>query len=275
VQLMERVRLFLALGGMPAVIDNYRQDESLQEADGIKESILSTYQDDFAKYGERVKGERLRKMFVELPRHVGERLKYSRVDPHERAKDLARALDMLCLARVAHRVIHSSGNGVPLGAEEKRRRFKVLCLDVGLMARACGLSLLDFQGDDLVQINIGACCEQFVGQHLLYSRRLDETPELHFWTREKQGSAAEVDYIISVGHHIVPVEVKAGKAGRLKSLHSFLREKQRDLGLRVGGAPPSLVEATTALPDGKNVPFRLLSLPLYLVGQVRRLCTAL
>ena len=70
---------------------------------------------------------------------------------------------------------------------------------------------------------------------------------------------------------IVPVEVKAGKSGTLKSLHLFLREKHRSLGVRFNADIPSLLETRTALPDGLNIPYRLLSLPLYMVGQARRI----
>ena len=90
--------------------------------------------------------------------------------------------------------------------------------------------------------------------------------------REKSQSSAEVDYLISFGETIVPVEVKAGKTGTLKSLHVFLRDKKRSFALRFNADKPSLLDAKTSLADGRNMPFRLLSLPLYMVGQTRRLC---
>ena len=85
-------------------------------------------------------------------------------------------------------------------------------------------------------------------------------------------SSAEVDYVIAVGGKVVPVEVKAGRTGSLKSLHVFLREKGQDFGLRFNSDVPSLLDAETSLADGKNRPFRLLSLPLYMAGQALRLC---
>ncbi len=123
-------------------------------------------------------------------------------------------------------------------------------------------------------VNQGSLCEQLVGQHLLYSAPPREEPQLFYWAREKRGSSAEVDYVISQGREIIPVEVKAGKTGRLKSLHLFLREKRRRQAVRLSSAPPSVFEATTSLSDGANVPFRLISLPLYMVGQIRRLGAA-
>jgi len=69
----------------------------------------------------------------------------------------------------------------------------------------------------------------------------------------------------------VPIEVKSGKGGTLKSLHLFLREKGRHFGIRFNSDRPSVLDLETAVSDGRNVPYRLISLPLYLAGQVRRL----
>ncbi len=274
-QLMHWLRSFLIVGGMPDAVRAFVDGDSHQESEAVKHSILTTFRDDFGKYGGRVDQNRLRKVFERLPLVVGDKLKYVHIDRGERAKDLADALHLLSLARVAYRVRHTAANGIPLGAEADDRKFKALFLDVGLMTTASGLTLLDLeQADDVMLVNRGALCEQLVGQHLLYSAPPWEEPQLFYWAREKPGSSAEVDYLVSQGREIIPVEVKAGKTGTLKSLHLFLREKGRRLALRLSSAPPSILEAATSLSDGNNVPFRLVSLPLYMVGQVRRLCAA-
>ena len=118
-------------------------------------------------------------LFAKIPRLVGSKFTYSRGDREGRSRELRRALDLLCLARIAYRVRHSSANGVPLGAEADDRSFKVLFLDVGLLGRSCGLSVLDMErAEDLMMVNAGSVCEQFVGQHLLYSREFFAEPEL-------------------------------------------------------------------------------------------------
>ena len=258
---------------MPASVEAFVRSGSHRESEAVRQGILSTFRDDFAKYGQRADRGRLARVFEKIPLLVGSKLMYSRVDREERSRELGRALEMLCKARVAYRVLHTAANGVPLGAEADDRDFKVLFMDVGLLARSCGLSVLDVErAEDLMMVNAGAVCEQFVGQHLLHAGEPYEEPDLHCWIRQKKGSSAEVDYVISVGEKVVPVEVKAGKTGALKSLQLFLREKKRDFGLRFNADVPSLLEAETSLADGGNKPFRLLSLPLYMAGQARRLC---
>ena len=271
-QFMGWLERFLIVGGMPEAVKAFVDTGAFQESEIVKHSILSTFRDDFGKYGRRINTERLRKVFGRLPRLVGQKLKYIHIDREERSRDLAAALHLLTLARVAAKVHRSAANGVPLGAEASDRHFKILFLDTGLVSTATGLTLLDLErADDVLAVNRGALCEQFIGQHLLYSSPSWEEPRLHYWAREKRSSNAEVDYVISQGQEIIPVEVKAGKTGTLKSLHLFMQEKRRALGVRFNSEPPSLLEATRPLPDGGVTPHRLLSLPLYLVGQARRI----
>ncbi len=271
-KLLALIRRFLVTGGMPEAVEVILDSGSFLDGDIIKQSILVTLQDDFARYGRRVDRDRLPKVFRKLPELVGSRFKYVKVDRRERSKNLAAALSLLCSARVAHRVVHSSANGLPLGARTNDRLFKVLFLDVGLMLRALGLGLHDIERvQDPMLVNGGAVAEQFVGQHLLYSGQPYEEPELHFWAREKKNSMAEVDYVIAEGARIVPVEVRAGKTAKLKSLHAFLIEKGLTRGVRLYSRPPSIIHSWTTLSNVPSVPFELLSLPLYMVGHLRRL----
>jgi predicted AAA+ superfamily ATPase len=272
-RMTDLLREYLVVGGMPAAVAAWVGTRSLHEAEREKQSIVTTYRDDFAKYARRIEVRRVRKVFDALPALVGQRFKYSHVDREERSRDLATALRLLCLARVAHRVRHSAANGVPLAADADEHRVKVLFLDVGLMLSARGLSLVDLvRAREIALVNSGALAEQFVGQHLLHSEAPYKTPDLHFWSRDARNSAAEVDYVIAVGPRVVPVEVKAGRTGTLRSLHAFVDEKGCPFAVRLNSDLPSLVEARTSPPSREGRPFTLLSLPLYMVDHVRRLC---
>ncbi len=77
--------------------------------------------------------------------------------------------------------------------------------------------------------------------------------------------------MISQGSLIIPVEVKAGKTGRLKSLHQFIKEKGVDLAFRINLAKPSILGESSVVYGGGVVEYRLISIPFYLVGQIRRL----
>ena len=258
-QLMDHIRTYCMTGGMPEAVKSYFQN-SWEGCEAVQNALLSTYQDDFSKYRHRVPDLRLRKIFQKIPRLIGEKLKFVNIDPLERAKDLNLALDLLCMAGVGHRIYHSSANGVPLGAEIDPKFFKLLFLDVGLVSSICGLNRLDFEKKDTNLVNEGKITEQFIGQHLLFDHaRPDKAPELHYWAREKRNASAEIDYVVSQGAQVLPIEVKSAKSGSLRSLHLFLKEKNLPLGIRFNSEPPSVLEENN---------YTLLSLPFYLVGQM-------
>ncbi len=257
--LLEQVRIFSLIGGMPEVVKTFVATQDFRQCDKIQKSLLLTYQGDFNKYRERVSFEKLHFLFNVLPGEVGKKFVYSRVVPGDRAGSTAKTLELLTLARVINKVYHSSGNGVPLGAEVDLKKFKVLFLDVGLVSSSLGLRLTDLLKDlDLIRVNEGALAEQWIGQQLLFFHPSYSNPELYYWVREKSGSMAEVDYLISQGPKIFPVEVKAGKGGKLKSLRIFQEEKKRSVGVRFSIDPPSR--------EGEIV-----HLPLYLVNQLGRI----
>lgn len=270
-ELMRLFRLYLFIGGMPESIRVYADSGSLLDVDAVKHGILQTYQDDFNKYGQRVDSVRIRKVFMRLPFLVGNKLKYVHLDVAGKSADLRKTLHLLALAKVYYPVFHSSANGIPLGAQYNEKFQKPLFLDVGLLMSACGMTLGDIETQqDAALVNSGALCEQFVGQHLLYRNPMFMTPELFYWCREKRQAASEIDYIISSGTIAIPVEVKSGKTGALRSLHVFVNEKKLKFGLRFNADVMSLVSVPLALPHVKRT-FNLLSLPLYMVEETDRL----
>ena len=113
--------------------------------------------------------------------------------------------------------------------------------------------------ENLMMINNGSVAEQLIGQELLASASFTEERQLFFWVRDAATSKAEIDYVASLGPDVFPIEVKAGKTGTLKSLHLFLQEHPKTpFGIRF-----SEHELSWHAP--------LLSIPLYLAGQWRRL----
>jgi predicted AAA+ superfamily ATPase len=258
-RLLEAVRDFGWVGGMPEPVSHYAQDKDLLAVERAHRSTLDSFREDFAKYRKRVSIERLQGLFARIPAQLGRKWVHARVEPGARAEAVNSALSALCAARVAHRIYHSSGNGVPLAAERKERSFKVLFLDVGLAGAQLGLRITDIaEADALFRINEGALAEQWIGQHLLDARPTYVAPDLYYWAREKTGAEAEVDYLWAQGAQVVPVEVKAGKGGKLRSLQVFMGEKKSRIGVRFSTMLPSL--------EGK-----VLHLPFYLVEELPRL----
>jgi uncharacterized protein len=267
---MDLVREYWVVGGMPAAVRSYIERQDIDLVHREHQSIHQSYQDDFAKYGQRINTMRLQKVYRSLPNNIARKMKYVAIDPDERAKDIAFCLSLLEKARVIHKVKHTSCNGVPLQAESSEKVYKPLFLDIGLLSASLGLKLSELYTEgQLNLVHKGVLCEQFVGQHLLYLKDDYFEPQLNYWNREKKSSSAEVDFIISSGQDIIPIEVKAGKTGRLRSLQQFLCEKSSPISLRINLDLPSIVPFGSK-PGSTS---QLISLPFYMIGQVARVLT--
>jgi len=257
-QLLSLVRQYMVLGGMPAVLDDYFATESYQHCQGVQTDLLATYRGDFGKYAKTAHHKYLQLLFQRAPGLITQWFKYSKVDPDIPSRELKRALSQLCDAGLLHLVYASSAQGVPLISTVNEKKFKILFLDIGLVHRAMRMSIDALMQEDLLLVNRGAMAEQFVGQQLLTVLNPREKGRLYFWVREAKSSSSEVDYVMNIDSRIVPIEVKAGATGRLRSLHRFLDEKGIDFGVRVSQAPLSLE---------KNI----LSVPFYLIEELPRL----
>jgi predicted AAA+ superfamily ATPase len=189
---------------------------------------------------------------------VGNRIKYSNIDPHSKSRDIKQALNLLRLAGILCPVVATAASGLPLGAQADEMKFKLNFLDVGLAQNACGLQAELTLTDNFFQINAGAVTEQLIGQELRACFDCYLKRDLFFWARDKKNSSAEVDYVVAVDSLVLPVEVKAGKTGTLKSLKLFIEEKKSLFGVRFSQEKLSLHD-------------KVLTLPLYMAEQMNRL----
>ena len=277
-RLLGQLRDFLLVGGMPEAVALFAAGGGLDACAESHHSILDTYRDDFGKYAGKVPVARLRRLLDYLPLAVGEKFSYARALPDEPAKTARQALELLTTAGLVNLVRHSDANGLPLGAEADPRVFKPLFLDVGLLNAACGVRdiPLDTMRDQRF-VNEGRLAEQFAGQQLLAGLGRDQRPVLHYWLREGRKTNAEIDFLVEAAPAIIPVEVKAGASGTMKSLHQFMSLRKPPFAMRLDLNPPSLsrVAVKAPTPDGmKDVEYTLCSLPLYLACQARRIAAA-
>lgn len=257
-ELLKRVREYMVLGGMPAVLQKYIEHKDFAEVQGIHAVLLNTYQTDFGKYASRACHEDLRRLFPKIPGFVGLEFKYASIDPEMRSRDIKLALDMLGYAGLLYRVYSTSASGLPLISLINEKKFKLLFLDTGLVQRATQLSAKTLMREDILLVNRGMVAEQFVGQELLAYQSPFEEAQLFFWSRAEKSSMAEVDFVFNIQGNIVPIEIKAGSTGRLKSLKIFMQEKKINLGLRISQLPLKLEN-------------NILSLPLYMIAEIPRL----
>ena len=274
-KLMLRQRHYLLVGGMPEAVLAFQESASLEEATSVHRRIVSTYEDDFPKYARPRELALLQRVFHIIPRMVGRKVKYVNFSREDRSRDVKAAIELLEKARICCRVFAGPCSGVPLYADINEFAYKLLFLDVGLMNHVCGVDWPALSGmNDVQLVNEGAVAEQFIGQHLAYANQGAEPPRLVYWLREGRQSNAEVDYVVSRGPEVFPVEVKSGRSGTLRSLHQFAASGKANRALRFDTNQPSRQEVAYRVQTGgeqQEASFELLSLPLYAVGEMDRM----
>jgi uncharacterized protein len=271
-QLIKTIKEYLIIGGMPAAVSSWATEKAPDTINQIHFDLLATYRDDFSKYSGRLSIERLEDIMSSVPRQLGKKFVYKHANSDMSTAPLKQALDLLSKARIYHQVTATLGNGLPLAAESNEKFFKVIMLDCGLCSASLGLSLHQLRSvSEISMINNGTIAKQLTGQILRTITPPYFPPSIFYWQRERKGAEAEIDYIIQHENEVIPVEVKAGRTGTLKSLHQFMREKKKKIAVRINSDFPSIVQVSVKDPLGNPTEYSLISLPFYLLGQVHRL----
>lgn len=255
--LLEEVGIYTLIGGMPEVVGAYVQTKDIDECAKIQQRLIGTFREDFYKYAARAKVENLRRVFEGIPRLLGQKFKYARIDPEMRPRETAPALQLLVEAGLVYKTFHTSAHGVPLGSQIRETKFKAFFLDVGLAIKLLGLNYAQlFLERKTLLSNRGAIAEQFVAQELLAHTPQNDQPQLYYWHREAKSSTAEVDFILAKGDLIIPIEVKSALGSKTKSLNLFVRERKE------------IAYALKFSMENFSQKERLKTIPFYAVGKI-------
>lgn len=236
-KLNEYVRKYFIVGGMPAVVKEYVTTRDIIKCQRIQRLIIDTYIDDFGKYSKVVKHIYLRKVFNAVPGMVGQKFVYAHVDRYVKSREIKEALELLETAGIVTRIRQTGGSGLPLAASVHESIFKVLFLDIGLFHAISGIYSETAKEKDFNAIFKGAVAEQFAGQELLACQSPYTKTELYYWGRRAKSSTAKIDYLIEKDAQVVPVEIKSGPTGRMKSMHMFIEKYRCKKALKISQAP--------------------------------------
>ncbi len=248
-KLLREIRDYTLIGGMPEVVKEYISSSNFEECINIQLDILQTYITDFHKYAKKSQLKYLAKLFNSIPLQLGQKFKYSNVDKNIKSTILGEALELLEMAGIIYKVYHTSANGIPLGAEINLSKFKVLFFDVGLTQRILNLDYSKFLiNSDIFQINNGTIAELFVGLEFIAYANPREKGSVYYWHREKRSSNAEIDYVIISNSKVIPIEVKSGATGSMKSLKMFMESKSVFSGLKISSFPYSYNNNILSIP---------------------------
>lgn len=224
-KMIEQLHRYAVVGGMPEAVSRYAKTRSLREVASVHQALCQAFTESLSKYRPRIDVESLRRIFEAVPNQVGSQIKYTRLDPESRVEKIKNILLILEQSLLICPIRSASAHGVPLGANASVKVFKCLFLDLGLMQYLSGANA----GRLVIENRMldgykGALAEQFVGQQLLCHGQGSENGRLYYWSRARKSSSAEIDYLIVRNGKIIPIEVKSGPGGRLKSMQVFMKE---------------------------------------------------
>ncbi len=264
--LMKKYQEYLLVGGMPEAVAKYAETKSLIDIDPVYESILTGFKDDVLKYASMAKAKYIQYLVEHASKYIGLPVKYENFGGSNfRSREMSEAFDVLEKAMVISRVYASASNQLPI-VNNLKKSPKLLYLDTGLVNYQAGLRTEIMNIKDINAVYHGQLSEQITGQTLL-SRAIRKNINLSYWYREQKGSISEIDYLISCHNRLIPVEVKSGKSGTLRSLLNFIDESRNNFAVRIYSGVLGIEKIRT--PNKKQ--FALFSIPFYLLHRIEQL----
>jgi predicted AAA+ superfamily ATPase len=220
-QLLELLRFYYYVGGMPEALNCYAQTQDLDKVRTIHREIIDAYLLDFSKHAPANEIMKLSESWGSIPSQLAKENKkfiYSNINDSARAREYESSLQWLSDAGLIHRSFCIDIPRLPIDHYSNKKLFKVFMLDVGLLSTMSQLpAKAIIHGDTLFTEFKGALTENFVAQEL----KVHLNTELYYW---KSKSEAEVDFVLPYEGEILPLEVKSGTSTKQKSL-AIYREK--------------------------------------------------
>lgn len=262
--LLEKFHTYTLIGGMPEIVASYAAKKDITQLQPIYDSILVPYLDDIAKYAKNESQANVLRHIIKIGlQQAGQRISFENFGKSSyksrEVGDAFRLLEKSYFARLVYPVTETQLPVIPSLAKSPRLQM----LDTGLVNYFSGIqaSLLKF--NDLNDAYRGRITEHIVYQELL-TLTTSVFDILHFWVREKKTSSAEVDFVLPHKGALIPIEIKSGAKGKLRSLHQFIDKAPLKFGVRLYAGPITVEQTKTIA----GTPFLLLNLPYYLISEI-------
>jgi predicted AAA+ superfamily ATPase len=255
---------YTLVGGMPEAIQTYTRDRDILAVNKIYENLMTAYMDDVEKYApNRTLANVIRHVIQQAPLEAGSRIKFQGFgQSNYKSREVGESLRLLEKALLLQ-LVYPTTQTMPPATPDHKKSPKLQFLDTGLINFTAGLQQYYFTLNDLNSLYKGRISENIIGQELL-ANQVAFNQHLTFWVREQKQSNAEVDFVIPYDRYLIPVEVKSGKTGTLRSLMQYMELAEHPYAIRLYAGKRQL--DTLQTPSGKS--FTLLSLPYYLAWRL-------
>lgn len=244
------------VGGMPAVVDQFRKEKDYSKVRNLQSMILRQYEGDFSKHIDMKTLPRIRMVWQSIPMQLAKENKkffFGQIKKGARSSDFELAIQWLLDSGLVYKVNRVNEPHIPLKAYINLNAYKLFVLDVGLLATMSELSVKTIlEGNEIFVEFKGALTEQYFLQQLLS----DTTYTPYYFGTEK--ATFKQDFMIQVEDLIVPIEVKAEGNIKSKSLKMFYEKYQSKKAIRFSSL------------KYKNQD-RLINIPLYAISNLTKI----
>lgn len=265
-KLMELFHTYALIGGMPEIVEAYAKNRDITALKPIYHALINSYLEDAEKYAKNATQLQLIRFTIkQVILHAGKRITFQGFgNSNYKSKEIGEILRTLEKTHLLHLIYPTTGYTLPL-LEDFKKAPRLQFIDSGLVNFHAGLQTEILGTDDLNKVYQGTLIEHLVGQELLANQNFP-LDKLHYWVREKSSSQAELDYVVPFENKIVPIEVKSGAAGKIKSLQQFINQAPIDYGIRFYAGEFQVDTLKTN--EGKT--FHLINLPYFLASQTEK-----
>ena len=254
-KLLDELRTYAIVGGLPECVKSRAEGASLLDVRAVQNDLIAAFQQDFSKYPERMDAATLREIWRSANASTGRQISYASLSREHTGTTNKKALELLARARLVKLSRAVSSAALPFDLDVTPR-IKPFAGDIGLYQAMSALPVdAILHEEDLLNTYNGALAEQFVAQELSAALGGNEP---HWWKRDAKNAQAEVDFMVALNGRVLPIEVKSGPSGRLRSVHQLLREF------------PSVMDALvfSSAPFGEIPEQRIRFIPIYFAGSV-------
>ena len=233
-ELMRIFRLYMLIGGMPQAIETYLEKKNLCSVDETKRAIVDLYEEDFTKIdGTGLAGD----IYDSIPASLtgnSSRYVYSYAKKGTRSKQIYRLIPDMLRSYTVNIAYHANNPGVGMALEKDTERFKLFTSDIGLFITLSYKDkdftenlIYDKLLSDKLDANLGYVYENAVAQILVAKGN-----NLFYYTEKSETSnhLHEIDFLLSSGTKICPIEVKSGNYKTFKSFDDFCNKFSSRIG---------------------------------------------
>ncbi|MCB0540214.1 MAG: ATP-binding protein [Bacteroidetes bacterium] len=263
--LLNLFNTYAIIGGMPEIVKSYIENESISDLPKIYESIWASYKNDIEKYTNNQTERNVIKHIMNVSSlYIDQRVKFQHFgNSNYKSREVGEAFRNLDAANIIQLIYPTTDIEVPIKPDIKKSP-RLQFLDTGLVNYDLKIQTELLSLNDLSKAYKGAIIPHIIAQEIISLNTINN-PKPNFWVREKAQSQAEVDLVIQYKDKIIPIEIKSGATGSLKSLHEFVERSNHHYAIRIYGGVFSIEDHST--PNQKKA-FKLLNLPYYLGTQL-------